>query len=220
MSRHERLGILGGTFDPLHLGHLRAAESVREAMDLDEILFIPSRTPPHKMHLGIAPAEDRYRMVLRALENEAAFAVSSVEVEREGPSYTIDTLSVLAERHADAEIFFITGIDSFRDIQTWCRWEELLRSYAFIVHDRPGTDLETAYDSVPEQVHSLMVEVSNDPVRREGRGGVVYLLRTVTLDISSTGVRDMVRAGRSIRYLVPAEVEAYIHENRLYKEGD
>jgi nicotinate-nucleotide adenylyltransferase len=159
-------------------------------------------------------------MVLRALKNEPAFAVSSVEVEREGPSYTIDTLSALAKLHTGAEIFFITGIDSFRDIQTWCRWEELLRSYAFIVHDRPGTDLETAYDSVPERVHSLMVEVSNDPVQREGGRGIVYLLRALTLDISSTEVREMVRAGRSIRYLVPAEVEAYIQENRLYREGD
>ena len=113
MSRDERLGILGGTFDPLHLGHLRAAESVREAMSLDRIVFIPSRTPPHKMRPGIAPAEDRYRMVLRALENEPAFTVSSVEVERQGPSYTIDTLSALAKRHAGTEIFFITGIDSF-----------------------------------------------------------------------------------------------------------
>ena len=220
MSQPERLGILGGTFDPLHLGHLRAAESVREAMNLDEIVFIPSRTPPHKMRPGIASAEDRYRMVRNALEDEPTFTVSGVEVEREGPSYTIDTLSVLAKRHAGAEIFFITGIDSFRDIQTWRRWEELLRSYAFIVHDRPGSDLETAYDAVPEQMHSLMVEVSNEPVRREGRGGIVYLLRTVTLDISSTEIRNMVGAGRSIRYLVPAEVEVYIHENRLYRDGD
>lgn len=220
MSQDERLGILGGTFDPLHLGHLRAAESVREAMNLDRIVFIPSRTPPHKMRPGIAPAEDRYRMVLKALENEPAFTVSSVEVERQGPSYTIDTLSALAKRHAGAEIFFITGIDSFRDIQTWSRWEELLRSYAFIVHDRPGSVLETAYDAVPERMHSLFVKVSNVPVPREGVGGVVYLLRTVTLDISSTEVRNMVGAGRSIRYLVPAEVEAYVHENRLYREGD
>ncbi len=220
MSQNERLGILGGTFDPLHLGHLRAAESVREVMSLDEVIFIPSRTPPHKQRPGITPADDRYRMVFRALENESAFTVSDVEVARKGPSYTIDTLSMLAKRHPGADTFFITGVDSFRDIQTWSRWEELLRSYAFIVHDRPGSGLETAYSSVPDDLHSLLVEVSDDSVKREGKGGSIYLLRTVTLNISSTEVRAMVRTGRSIRYLVPAEVEAYIQEHRLYREGD
>lgn len=220
MSQSQRLGILGGTFDPLHLGHLRAAESVREAMSLDEILFVPSSRPPHKQRPGIASAEHRYQMVRRALANEAGFTVSDVEVARQGPSYTIDTLSQLTGCYASAEIFFITGVDSFRDIQTWSRWEDLLRSYAFIVHDRPGSGLESAYESVPDAYHSLFVEVAGDGPLGEGRGGAIYLLRAETLNISSTEVRAMVRAGRSIRYLVPAEVEAYIQKHRLYREGD
>jgi nicotinate-nucleotide adenylyltransferase len=159
-------------------------------------------------------------MVRRALASEEGFTVSDVEVVREVPSYTIDTLSHLTGRYARAEIFFITGIDSFRDIQTWSRWEDLLRSYALIVHDRPGSALESAYESVPDAFHTLFVEVRGDGELARGRGGVIYLLRTETLDISSTEVRAMVRAGRSIRYLVPAEVEAYIQKNRLYREGD
>jgi nicotinate-nucleotide adenylyltransferase len=158
-------------------------------------------------------------MVEAVVEKEPSFAVSRIEIEREGPSYTIDTLAELQKSLPGTELFFITGIDSFRDIQTWNRWEELLESYAFIVHARPGSGLTMAYESVPEGMRSMLIELSDDPARPAGRGGTVYLIRAVTLDVSSTEIRAMVRAGRSIRFLVPAAVEAYIQKNRLYREG-
>lgn len=246
--RTERVGILGGTFDPLHLGHFRAAESVREAMAFDRVLFVPARVPPHKAGPGITPAEERYRMVREAVEKEPFFEVSRVELDRSGPSFTIDTLVGLESEMPGSEVFFITGIDSFHDIRTWHRWEELLESYSLVVHGRPGSTLMSAYEAVPETWHSSFVAVpesgmqvansvkdSESPptrLRTERAGdsdetsagsrsaranGSVYLLHVVTLNISSTEVRAMVRAGRSIRYLVPTEVEDFIGERRLYR---
>ncbi len=217
----ERVGILGGTFDPLHLGHFRAAESVREAMALDRVLFVPAAIPPHKAGPGITPAEDRYRMVRSAVEKEPFFEVSRIELDRNGPSFTIDTLAGLENEMPGSEVFFITGIDSFRDIRTWHRWEELLESYSIVVHGRPGIALPSAYEAVPEKWRSSFV-----PLAEGGTGGErcaraegsVYLLDIVTLNISSTEVRAMVRAGRSIRYLVPIEVEEFIDERRLYRK--
>ena len=139
MKGVRRLGVLGGTFDPLHLGHFRAAESAQEAMALDRILFVPSRTPPHKARPGITAAEDRFLMIQAAVDKEPAFEASRVEVDREGPSYTVDTLAEIKQTLPSAEIFFITGIDSFREIQTWRKWRELLQSFSFIVHGRPGS---------------------------------------------------------------------------------
>lgn len=218
MSREVRLGVLGGTFDPLHLGHLRAAESVREAMALDRVLFVPARIPPHKAGPEVAPAEDRYRMIQAGIGTQPAFAVSRIEIERQGPSYTIDTLAELRNSGPPGtELFFVTGVDAFRDIQTWNRWEDLLKSYPFIVHSRPGCRMATAFDALPESMHSMLVEPSGRSSRPPGRGGVVYLIEAVTLGISSTEVRDMVRHGHSIRYLVPAEVEEYIQKHRLYR---
>ncbi len=231
----ERVGILGGTFDPLHLGHFRAAESVREAMALDRVLFVPARIPPHKAGPGITPAEDRYRMVRAAVEKEPLFEVSRIELDRNGPSFTIDTLMGLENEMPGSKVFFITGADSFRDIRTWHRWEELLESYSLVVHGRPGSALSCAYDAVPEKWHSSFVTVpysglpercvpkgsmpeDSNGERRADVAGTVFLLHVVTLNISSTEVRAMVRAGRSIRYLVPTEVEEFIDECRLYRK--
>jgi nicotinate-nucleotide adenylyltransferase len=220
MSRRNRLGVLGGTFDPVHLGHLRAAESVREAMCLDRILFVPSRIPPHKSGPDITSPEHRYQMIRAAIEGELDFEVSRIEIDREGPSYTIDTLRELEESRRDATIFFITGVDSFRDIQTWRRWKKLLESYAFIVHGRPGCNLDDAREAVPETMRSLLVTLPDQARPPAGGGAKVYLLEIVSLNISSTDIRAMARDERSIRYLVPAGVEAFIREHRLYRECD
>ena len=214
----ERCGVLGGTFDPVHYGHLRAAESVREAMALDRVVFIPARVPPHKARPTVTPAEDRYRMVEAAVSLQPAFTVSPVEIERQGPSYTWDTLNQLASEDAAREIFFITGIDAFREIRTWHRWEELLRCHSFIVHGRPGYGLAGAYEVVPDSLRSRLVELRNGAQPPRGRGPCIYLVSVPTLNISATEIRAFVRAGRSVRYLVPPEVEAYIMEHRLYRE--
>jgi nicotinate-nucleotide adenylyltransferase len=217
----ERVGIFGGTFDPLHLGHFRAAESVREAMALDRVVFVPAAVPPHKSGPGITPAEDRYRMVRAAIEKEPFFEVSRVELDRNGPSFTIDTLAKIEREMPGSKVFFITGIDSFRDIRTWHRWEDLLESYSLVVHGRPGSALSSAYDAVPERWHSSFIALPESGIEGGSRADVsggVFLLHVVTLHISSTEVRAMVRAGRSIRYLVPTEVEEFIDEYRLYRK--
>lgn len=215
----ERLGVLGGTFDPVHLGHLRAAESVREAMGLDRVLFVPACIPPHKARPTVTSVEDRYLMVQAAVRNEPTFEVSRLEIERQGTSYTADTLAELAKEDPQREIFFITGIDAFRDIRSWERWEELLRSYSFIVHGRPGYGLAGAFEVVPDSLRSHLVELRNGVSAPAGRGPSIYLVNALTLNISATEIRAIVRSGRSIRYLVPPEVESFIAEHRLYKEG-
>ena len=163
--------------------------------------------------------EDRYLMVQAAVRNEPTFEVSRLEIERQGTSYTADTLAELAKEDPQREIFFITGIDAFRDIRSWERWEELLRSYSFIVHGRPGYGLAGAFEVVPDSLRSHLVELRNGVSAPAGRGPSIYLVNALTLNISATEIRAIVRSGRSIRYLVPPEVEPFIGEHRLYKEG-
>ena len=227
----ERIGILGGTFDPVHFGHLRAAESIREAMALSRLLFVPARLPPHKSRPSVASADDRYQMVASAVRGSPHFSVSRVELDREGPSYTIDTLTELGRERPRARLFFIIGIDAFREIRSWRRWEELLASYSFVVHGRPGYGLAGAYEVVPPPLRLRLVEVGPGstagqgpdappgplgPAGPPGHGPALYLVSALTLNISSTEIRALVRQGRSIRYLVPAEVEDYITSRRLY----
>jgi nicotinate-nucleotide adenylyltransferase len=216
MSR-ERWGVLGGTFDPVHYGHLRAAESVREAMALDRIVFVPARVPPHKARPTVTAAEDRYRMVEAAVSHQATFDVSPIEIERQGPSYTLDTLDQLAG-DSRREVFFITGIDAFREIRTWHRWEALLQSHSFVVHGRPGYGLAGALEVVPDSLRSRLVELRNGAPPPLDRGPSIYLVSALTLNISATEIRALLRSGRSVRYLVPPEVEAYIVKHRLYQE--
>lgn len=217
MSR-ERLGVLGGTFDPVHYGHLRAAESVREAMRLDRIVFVPARVPPHKARPTVTGAEDRYQMVKAAVSPQPTFEVSRIEIERRGPSYTLDTLDQLAGENSGRQIFFITGIDAFREIRTWHRWEDLLGSYSFIVHGRPGYGLAGAVEVVPDSLRSRVVELRDGAEPPLDRGPSIYLVSALTLNISATEIRALIRAERSVRYLVPPEVESYIVKHRLYQE--
>jgi len=217
MSR-ERLGVLGGTFDPVHYGHLRAAESVREAMRLDRIVFVPARVPPHKARPTVTGAEDRYQMVKAAVSPQPTFEVSRIEIERRGPSYTLDTLDQLAGENSGRQIFFITGIDAFREIRTWHRWEDLLGSYSFIVHGRPGYGLAGAVEVVPDSLRSRVVELRDGAEPPLERGPSIYLVSALTLNISATEIRALIRAERSVRYLVPPEVESYIVKHRLYQE--
>jgi nicotinate-nucleotide adenylyltransferase len=188
-------------------------------MALDRIVFVPACVPPHKARPTVTSAEDRYRMVEAAVQNEPTFEVSRLEIERQGPSYTVDTLAELAGEDSRREIFFITGIDAFRDIRSWKRWEELLRSYSFIVHGRPGYGLAGALEVVPGSLRSRLVKIRDGSSPPPERGPSIYLVNALTLNISATEIRAFVRAGRSIRYLVPPDVESYIVEHRLYKEG-
>jgi len=209
----RRVGVLGGTFDPPHLGHLRAAEVVRDALRLDKVLFVPASTPPHKTS-AVTEAEHRFGMLERGLAGESFFAVSRVELERGGRSYTIDTLEELAAGSQGSRFFFVTGTDAFAEIRTWRSWQKLLEAHWFVVHERPGFPFESIQDVVPDGISSRVLEESELVPGNEPR---VLFLRRPMLKISSTEIRRSIRENRSIRFLVPDAVADYIRENRLYR---
>jgi nicotinate-nucleotide adenylyltransferase len=218
----SRIGVLGGTFDPLHLGHLRAAEVVRDVLGLDRVLFVPAATPPHKASgierdaRVVTASSHRLRMVELALSGERFFEASRVEVERGGRSYTIDTMESLAASFPGSHLFFVTGTDAFSEIRTWKMWRELLSRYSFAVHERPGAPLDGAPEALPADLRARVTGAGDAPGRSRDETAIV-LVRSAMLDVSSTEIRASVRERRSIRFLVPDAVEAYIRENRLYQ---
>jgi nicotinate-nucleotide adenylyltransferase len=211
----KRIGVLGGTFDPLHLGHLRAAEVAREALRLDKVLFVPASTPPHKAAPPVTDAEHRAAMLERALEGERFFEVSRVELDRGGRSYTIDTLEALEAAFPDARVFFVTGTDAFSEIRTWKSWQRLLEEHWFAVHERPGFPIEALRGVLPPETPARLL--ADEELEPSSEPRVLYLRRPM-LPVSSTSIRDSVRLNRSIRFLVPDAVAAYIAENRLYHQ--
>jgi nicotinate-nucleotide adenylyltransferase len=216
----RRIGILGGTFNPVHNGHLAASEEVRQRLKLDLVLFVPSSLPPHKSEARLPSAEQRQEMVRRAIAGKSAFALSDVEVKRGGRSYTIDTIRVLRGFYPDAALFFIIGLDSFLEIKTWHKWEQLLTECAFVVLSRPGYRFSDLLNiDFMRQAGSELTRL-DDGTSREAAvktGGVeIYLEAGFTSSISSTDIRTRIREGRSFKYLLPDTVEHYIISNRLY----
>jgi nicotinate-nucleotide adenylyltransferase len=202
-----RLGVMGGTFDPIHIGHLVTAEEARFQFHLEKIVFIPSAHPPHKTDETQSPAEDRIRMVELAVEGNPAFTVSDMEVQRPGLSYTIDTLHELHRMYgAETEIYFVTGADAILEILTWKNPEELLMEGRFIAATRPGYPLKKLSAALPE-----LDSAGEETMKR------VYAMEIPALAISSTDIRKRVAEGRPFRYLVPKEVWAYIKERGLYR---
>ena len=196
----SKVGVFGGTFDPPHYGHLRAAEVARDVLALDSVLFVPAANPPHKQGIAVTDAEMRMEMLEEVLAGEDGFELCRIEIERGGSSYTIDTLDALQRAHPDTEYWFITGSDAFVEIQTWRSWDLLLARYAFAVHERPGTRMDEAKRVVPPSL-----------------GERIVFLRRQMLDVSSSGIRRSVRDGESIRFLVPEPVADYIRRKRLYQ---
>jgi nicotinate-nucleotide adenylyltransferase len=196
-----RLGIFGGTFDPIHFGHLRMAEEAREQLRLDTVLFVPNRVSPLKAGARVTPAEARVEMARRAIADHPAFGVSTVEVGRLGPSYTIDTVRALQREYPNGDLFFLTGTDAVRDLPQWHKPEALLREARFVAATRPGADKSAVLAALPAAWAERMT-----------------FIEMPGLDISATELRARVRAGRSIRYLVPPAVEAYIRACGLYTD--
>lgn len=196
----SRLGILGGTFDPIHYAHLFIAEEARARFGLDRVLFVPNGIPAHKKPYAVSPAEDRAAMVALAIRGNAAFECSRVELDRAGPSYAVDTLTDIQAAHPNAEVFFITGIDAVAEVLTWKRHEEVLRLATFIAAERPGYHMQM-----------LRERLSEPQLAR------VLPMPTLPLDISSTDIRQRVREGLPIRYLTPDPVVEYIAEHELYR---
>ena len=211
----NRIGILGGTLDPIHCGHLAAATAARDAFDLPRVLVLPSRLPPHRPAEPIASPFHRFAMAALAIAGVARCEASDEELRREdGPSYTADTLERQIANGTDAaQIFFITGADAFADIATWRRYPAVLDLANFVVVTRPGHPIE----SLPSRLPALagrMVPAS--AARQPAATPSIYLLPAPTPDVSSTLVRDRLRRGEAITGLVPSLVEAHIRQHRLY----
>jgi nicotinate-nucleotide adenylyltransferase len=192
-----RLGLFGGTFDPPHTGHLIVAQDAALALGLDRVLFVPASLPPHKQHRTITPAAFRMRMLTLALGDDARFSLDAVELERPGPSYTVDTLRELRRRVLGGDWTLLLGADQYAEFATWREPEEVLRLATVAVLERG--------DGSPSPAVPTRAEVVHVPVTR--------------IDISSTAIRERVAAGVSIRYLVPAQVEAFIAESGLYRRN-
>lgn len=212
-----RIGILGGTFNPIHLAHLRIAEEVREACTLDRILFIPAALPPHKNVAEDVPFAHRLAMTELAVADNRHFRVSDLEGRREGKSYSVHTLEILRREKAEDEYFFIVGMDSFRDITSWKEYRRLFELANIVVVARPGSPGGDPLDLLPVAIRTdFCYDVAAKTLRHRSGTSVIFLEET-RLDISSTRIRRMVAEGRSIRYLVPAAVEDYIVRHDFYR---
>jgi nicotinate-nucleotide adenylyltransferase len=214
----ERIGLLGGTFNPIHLGHLQAAEEVRAAFRLAKILFIPSYIPPHKASAGVASAADRLRMVELACEGHEGFVPSPLEVDAREKSYSVLTLAKVRELFPEARIFFIVGADTFLEIGTWREYDRVLAECLFIVTTRPGFRLEAAAEVLGGQLRERIYRVRDGERPDEAlfsRFGI-FLVSIKALEISSTDIRERVRRGGGFEALVPDSVAAYIRDHQLY----
>ena len=216
--------LFGGTFNPIHIGHLRVAEEVCAGFGLERIYFIPSYIPPHKGTTGLASAQDRYQMLAEAIYPNPHFVASDVELKREGRSFTIDTVIHFKSIHqGDTPCYLIVGSDAFLEIDTWKSFQDLFDLIPFIVMKRPSVDLE----------NQAFLELISEFIKKNITGGYeisadgscfhhdakqnIYLFDVTPLDISSTKIRGIVRQGQSMKYLVPDSVENYIQTKGLYK---
>jgi nicotinate-nucleotide adenylyltransferase len=204
MSASGRIGILGGTFDPIHFGHLDAADAARRAFHLDQVLLIPSSDPPHRPTDPCASGFHRFALVALAIQGHDALRVSDVELTRTGPSYTADTLRAVARQGWDAsQIFFILGSDAFAEIATWREFPAVLDAANFVVIARPGTTLDAA--------------IARTPSLRGRHGKSLFLVEARTRDVSSSTIRARLAARQPIDDLVPAPVARYIVAHHLYE---
>ncbi len=192
-----KVGLFGGSFNPIHMGHLVIATYAREVFELDRVMFIPAGTPPHKTGGNMASVHDRYQMTVLATRADSHFAVSPVELERQGKSYSVETATEMKRIFGEgAQLYFIVGSDSMIDIVDWERADELVRMCEFIVAARPGSDMRKVAQKYRRKIRVLKAPVSG---------------------MSSSEIRDRVSAGLGIRYMVPEVVGRYISDNRLYR---
>ncbi|KAA2266130.1 nicotinate-nucleotide adenylyltransferase [Solihabitans fulvus] len=198
MSDRRRIGVMGGTFDPVHHGHLVAASEVQSRFNLDEVIFVPTGQPWQKDDKAVSAAEDRYLMTVIATASNPRFSVSRVDIDRTGPTYTVDTLIDLRDAHPDADLFFITGADALEQIVSWHQAEDLFHLAHFIGVTRPGYDLDDHH--LPR--------------------GAVSLIEVPAMAISSTDCRSRTAAGQPVWYLVPDGVVQYIEKRDLYRAPD
>lgn len=187
-----RIGILGGTFNPIHIGHLILAEEVREKLRLDKVLFVPTYIPPHKQNSNVAAAVERLCMVKAAIKGNRDFSASDIEIKRKGRSYTIDTVKAFNKKFQGDELYFITGSDLLKYLDEWRDFRELLKLVKFVVATRPGYPLE----KIPSYVQRVGIRA---------------------VDVSAFEIRERIKKSKSFRYLVPEAVFEYINKKKLYK---
>jgi len=195
-----RVGILGGTFDPPHIGHLILGEYAADALGLSRLLYMPAADPPHKRNKPKTPIQHRLAMLHLALADNPRFEISRVDVERTGPHYALDTVQLVQAQHPQAEIYFVMGSDSLYDLPTWHRPAEFMRACKLAVMRRPG------FDAYPDMYEDIL----------PGLAQRVVMIDAPLVEVSSTDISRRLAAGRSVRYLVPDSVLAYIQQNRLY----
>lgn len=186
-----KIGILGGTFNPLHIGHLILAEETREKLKLDKVIFVPTYLPPHKDNSDIAYAKDRYQMIKLAIKTNSYFYVSDMEIKRDGQSYTIDTIKELKRIYPGDDLYFITGSDLLKYLDDWKDLGEIIQMVKFIVATRPGYPLE----EIPSYISTISIRA---------------------VDVSAFEIRKAIKENRSFRYLVPEVVFNYINKKKLY----
>jgi nicotinate-nucleotide adenylyltransferase len=199
--RGRKLGVMGGTFDPIHHGHLVAASEVANRFDLDEVIFVPTGQPWQKADKQVSPAEDRYLMTVIATASNPSFSVSRADIDREKVTYTVDTLREMRSKHPDAELYFITGADALANILTWQDWAELFELARFVGVSRPGYELNT--DHLEEHLRDLPADA-------------VTMVEIPALAISSSECRRRAAENRPVWYLVPDGVVQYISKRNLY----
>jgi nicotinate-nucleotide adenylyltransferase len=187
-----KIGILGGTFNPIHIGHLILAEEVREKLKLDKVIFVPTYLPPHKENVNIAPAGDRQAMIKLAIKGNRYFSVSDIEIKRDGKSYTIHTIKEFKKKYPKDDLYFVIGSDLLNYLEEWKDLSEIIRMVKFIVATRPGYPLE----SIPSYISTVAIRA---------------------VDISGFEIRRAIIENKSFRYLVPERVFRYIGRKKLYK---
>lgn len=219
MAAPGAVGIFGGTFDPIHLAHLRLAEEVADRLGLAQVRFIPSNIPPHRASPSVTP-QHRLQMVNLAIRGNPRFALDDRECRRAGASYTVDTLrEVRVEIGSAAPMYLLMGMDAYNLLTTWSRWRELYALAHIVIAHRPGhlLDLAALDDDLARETGARLAD-ANDLARAPA--GKVTTLDIPALDISATGIRARLRAGHSVRYLLPADVLDYIELHHLYKDLD
>jgi nicotinate-nucleotide adenylyltransferase len=211
-------GLFGGTFDPIHFGHLRAAEEMMDIFKLNRIIFVPSSRPPHKLEAEITSFYHREQMVRMSIEGNVNFSFSDVENLRAGKSYSVETVEYILNKYMeDLELYFIVGQDAFQAVTTWKDWEKLLLLCNFAVMTRPGFKNKGLDTILTKEFASRFVYDKKTDGFKGPTGHTIYFRHTTFLDISSSRIKAMAKAGNSVRYLTPDNVRQYIAKNSLYK---
>jgi len=217
----KKIGLFGGTFNPIHFGHLRSAEEIYESFQLDRIIFIPSAYPPHKKTERILSASLRVEMVQLALAGNSHFSLSEVELNRQGKSYSVETIAHFRQQFGtQTDLYFILGLDAFLEVNTWKQYTDLFELCHFIIMTRPGFEKKFSAEHLPVELarHFWYDDQKNGYVHRSGYG--VFPKEITALDISSTRIRENFQKRRSVKYLLPPAVEEFIYRNKLYQAKD